>query len=238
MAASSSQHHKNENLPPPHRLIHTVCDPIQVREACEKSRAAVDGLKPMSLNSSDEHHHQLSHLIEVPNVQNLFLISYRDEYDGSINYWDYTDKEKEEEREWGMKDIMLDLGGATAEQRLEYLRAAANFGGEEMGWVEALSHASDHEIMVGFADGSHHRSPAGEEPAHVHVGRSCESTREVNAAVHLLRCICREDYTPIHHAFHPSRPTQDRQAPRDYDPCTQINADHHGSNGRHRGLSH
>ena len=156
MAASSSQHQEYENLPPPYRLIHTVWNPIQVREACKKSRAALESLKLLSLNSSDDHDHD--QLIEESNVQNLFLISCRRAK--GIEYWDYSNK-GDEKREWGSSDMMLDFGGATPEQRLDYLRAAARFSGgaahlslqredvlseEEMiAWVEALSDAADHD---------------------------------------------------------------------------------------------
>ena len=160
MAASSSRRHEYENLPQPHRPVLKIWDSIEVREACEKSRAALDRLKPLSLNSSDDHEHQqfFHHLIEESNVQNLFLISCKPDVDDRINYWL---PEKEEEREWGSRYMMLDLGSATPEQRLDYLRAAARFSGgaahlslqredvlseEEMiAWVEALSDAADHD---------------------------------------------------------------------------------------------
>ena len=160
MAASSSRRHEYENLPQPHRPVLKIWDSIEVREACEKSRAALDRLKPLSLNSSDDHDHD--QLIEESNVQNLFLIS-RERAEGnygSIQYWDYSNK-GDKEREWGSRDMMLDFGGATLEQRLDYLRAAARFSGravhlilqredvlseEEMiAWVEALSDAADHD---------------------------------------------------------------------------------------------
>ena len=141
-ASSSSQPHHLENLPLPHRLIQTAWNSTEVRKACEKSRAALDVLNP------------LSSLLQVSNVQNLFLITYREYY--KLDYWH---PDEEEVREWGSRDMMLDLGCATAEQRLDYLQAAASFSGgavhlllepedllseeEESAWVEALSEAAN-----------------------------------------------------------------------------------------------
>ena len=121
----------------------------EVREACEKSRAALHG------------YHQLSHLIAMSKVQNLFLIICKPDGDNSIAYEHPDKEEEEEEREWGSRDMMLDLGGATPEERLDYLRDAAHFNGgavylilqredllseeEKMAWVEALSDAADHD---------------------------------------------------------------------------------------------
>ena len=146
-ASSSCQPHHLENLPLPHCLIQTAWNSTEVREACQKSRAALDVVNP------------LSHLIQVSNVQNLFLITYREYY--KIDYWHPDEEEERRRREWGSRDMMLDLGGATPEERLDYLRDAAHFNGgavylilqredllseeEKMAWVEALSDAADHD---------------------------------------------------------------------------------------------
>ena len=117
--------HHHQKLQPPHRLIQMYWDSDQFREACEKSTVALDSLMPLSTplepssdhhHHNNHHHHRLCHLIEVADVESLFLIDRKNEYHGRIGYSSYCDGRMQEERFWGSRDIMLNLGGATAEQ--------------------------------------------------------------------------------------------------------------------------
>ena len=92
----------------------------QIREACEKSRAALDDLiKPISSPTDPTGDHQIR---KVAKVENLFFI---DTSDGKITFsstllqsedsMEYGHKKVERAWEWGSKDVMLDLGNATIE---------------------------------------------------------------------------------------------------------------------------
>ena len=95
----------------------------------------------------------------VANVTILFLIDRNNEHHDRIGYSSYCDGHIREEWAWGSRDI-INLGGTTSEQRMAYLRDAANFCGgavyllfkqnsitqeEENAWLEAFSMAANHD---------------------------------------------------------------------------------------------
>ena len=74
-----SQSFKQRHRPPPSLRRQKKWDNDDyVRRACEKSRAALDGLMKLKLSNADDddqhHRHELSHLIEVTTVENLCLV--------------------------------------------------------------------------------------------------------------------------------------------------------------------
>jgi hypothetical protein len=121
-------------------------------EACEKSRAAVETWihgAPQVIT----HDHQDEYLPHPPphglqQHRNLFLVE--SDHDGTISV--RCTPEVQQEAEWGSRDLMINFRRSTHEQRMEYLRAAANFSGnalilsrlrldeeEEKAWLQALS---------------------------------------------------------------------------------------------------
>ena len=146
----------------PHRYTQQGWDSNYVREACEKSMAALESSKV--LLESGGGGHGLSHLIRVKNVENLFFINNKG-VDYALVWWSSNDASMaaySTMRAWGDKDIMLDLGihgCLTREQRSEYLRDAASFSGgavyllelynlpeeEASDWLQDLSVAADHD---------------------------------------------------------------------------------------------
>ena len=139
MVASTSLPHDDddddEKMPAPHRLIVTYWESDQIREAFEKSRAALDDLiKPISSPTDPTGDHQIR---KVAKVENLFLIHKPPEEKDHQRtaYWSYADSfitaGGEKPWEWGSRDMMLDLGDvtSTAEQRIAILKAAANLTG-------------------------------------------------------------------------------------------------------------
>ena len=122
-------------LPQPHRLIITEWESDDIRQACEKSREALlHSLNPLSsssITSSSEpthhHHHELYHdlLFKLcsAEMRKLFLIDtsnmWRNEGKKRIRYVSYGhDDHKVEGRDWGSRDMMLDLGDdATSSQQ-------------------------------------------------------------------------------------------------------------------------
>ena len=95
MVASTSLPHDDddddEKMPAPHRLIVTYWESDQIREACEKSRAALDDLlKPNSCPTDPTGDHQIR---KVAKVENLFLIHKPPEKEDHQRtaYWSYAD---------------------------------------------------------------------------------------------------------------------------------------------------
>ena len=118
----------------------------------EKSRKALPNLSSISTSTSTSTHDL--HLINLANVENLFLV------DVQFRRYSWSYGPEEEERggwEWGSRDMMLDLGDdddatSSQQQRMAILTAAANVAGgalhlldcfltlvEERALVEALS---------------------------------------------------------------------------------------------------
>ena len=63
---------EEEHLPPPNKLIYTTWKYDEIREAVEKSRAALlDNLSSISTSTSVTHD---LHLINLASVENLFLV--------------------------------------------------------------------------------------------------------------------------------------------------------------------
>ena len=143
-----------EHLPPPHKYIWTAWESDEIREALDKSRAAL-------LNLISDDALELAHRLKLAKVENLFFI---DTSDGKITFsstllqsedsMEYGHKKVERAWEWGSKDVMLDLRDVE-EQMALYLTAAANLSNgavyllmyltdkEERVWVKALSLAAD-----------------------------------------------------------------------------------------------
>ena len=91
-----------EHLPPPHQLIQTVWETEEVREALEKSRAALLNLCSTSTSTSNQHEDLL---MKLANVDKLFLIH---QPPGIIEYFSYA--RGKEAWAWGSRDMMLNLG--------------------------------------------------------------------------------------------------------------------------------
>ena len=172
MVASTSLPHDDDDdddrkLPAPHRLIVTYWESDQIRDACAKSKAALDDLiKPIAFPGEPTGDHQIH---KVAKVENLFLIHKPPEEEDHQRtaYWSYSDSfitaGGEKLWQWGSRDMMLDLGDATstAGKRMAILKAAANLTDgsvhlllnlrynlsqeEEKVWLEALSLAADRD---------------------------------------------------------------------------------------------
>ena len=149
----------------PERIFLTHWEPEEIENACKISR---DGLR-----------HHLDE-IGMDNVKNLFLVdttTLREDADvKGIMYPSYS-WSAPPRREWGGKDMMVDLGGQdlTSEQRIAILTAAANLTGrtlhlldlknltedENRAWIEALSlaaaadrDATPQSLLIRGGDGS------------------------------------------------------------------------------------
>ena len=98
----------------PYKVITTTWEPDEIREACEKSRAALRNLS-----------HDL--LINLANVENLFLVT---TYEDDVNIFYVSYGVKHRAWEWGSRDMMFDFrDGTTKEQRMAILTAAAHLNG-------------------------------------------------------------------------------------------------------------
>ena len=166
---------KHKILPPRQSIYLTHWTPEEIENACKISR---DWLR--------HHFDELPHddlivtKLSMDNVKNLFLVdttTLREDADvKGIMYPSYS-WSAPPRREWGGKDMMVDLGGQdlTSEQRIAILTAAANLTGrtlhlldlknltqeENRAWIEALSlaaaadrDATPQSLLIRGGDGS------------------------------------------------------------------------------------
>ena len=110
--AASSPHDDDDDgeklkpLPQPHRLINTTWGLHEMKDACEISRSALDDLMK-SLDSFPNG----DHVLQVANVENLFLVHTDIKQTHAIEYCSYADPNGHA-CGTGSKDVMLDLGEA------------------------------------------------------------------------------------------------------------------------------
>ena len=138
-AAAAPAHHHDQKLPPPYSLIKFSWGSHECGDACQKSKEALNDLKP-SWGS-----------IKDLSDKNLFLVHI--ETGKTTEYVSYS----RGGHAWGSNDIMVNLrGDTTLDQRIAYLKCAANLRGgavhllhlkvltpeEQSAWLKALSLAA------------------------------------------------------------------------------------------------
>ena len=95
-----------ERLPPPHKLTYREWTYDKIRDAVEKSRAAALFNLRSSISTSTSTHDV--DLINLPNVENLFLVDTTD-FDQEERWLIQTSFGEDEKWEWGSRDMMFDF---------------------------------------------------------------------------------------------------------------------------------